>query len=140
MRLALIHKGVVVNVIEAEQEFVPDGDMKAVPCPQAGPGWRYDGVAFLPPNQLAKPPDVVSMFQAREALRRSPAPRGGSLLDAVDAYVSSQREDAPTLALAWEYATAVERNGLFVRALAEVFALDDAALDALFRLAATIAA
>lgn len=80
------------------------------------------------------------MFQAREALRRSPSPNGGNLLDAVDAYVETRRDDQPTLALAWEYATEVERGGAFVHALAEVFGLDDVALDALFRLAATISA
>lgn len=140
MRLALICGDLVVNVIEAAEDFVPDSDLQAVPSADAGPGWRYDGLVFSPPGQIASAPVAVSMFQAREALRRSPAPLGGNLLNAVDAYVEAQRLDQPTLALAWEYATEVERDGLFVHALAEGLALDDAALDALFRLAATIAA
>ncbi|WP_424361433.1 hypothetical protein [Methylocystis parvus] len=140
MRLALVCDGVVVNVIEASGDFIPDGDVKAVPSTEAGPGWRYDGHSFLQPNQSPRPPDVVSMFQAREALRRSPSPNDRNLLDAVDAYVATRRLDQPTLALAWEYATEVERSGAFVHALAEVFGLDDAALDSLFLLAATISA
>lgn len=140
MRLALISDGVVVNVVEASQEFVPTGDVKAVLSAEAGPGWRYDGQIFLPPDQTPRPPDVVSMFQAREALRRSPSPGGGDLLDAVDAYIETRRLEQPTLALAWEYATEVERRGAFVSALAKAFGLDDPALDALFRLAATVTA
>jgi hypothetical protein len=140
MRLALIHDGVVVNVAEADESFAPESGLEAVASEDAGPGWRYDGRTFLPPSQKTTPPAAVSMFQAREALRRSPGPGGGNLLDAVETYIEEQRRNQPTLALAWEYATEVERNGLFVGALADVFSLDDAALDALFRLAATVAA
>ncbi len=80
------------------------------------------------------------MFRAREQLRRTPAPSGGTLLDSVNAYVESRRSEEPTLALAWEYAGEVHRAGVFVAALASVFSLGEETLDALFREAATITA
>ena len=138
MRMALIRNGVVENVIEADADFaIGDGALVA-PAQDAGPGWTFDGAAFAPPAETPPTPRAVSMFQAREALRRTTAAIGGNLLDAVNAYVEAHQRDAPTLALAWEYATEVERDGKFVTALASVFELDAAAIDELFRLAATI--
>jgi len=143
MRFALVRDGVVENVIEAEEdfpnvEFPEGGGAAALPAQNAGPGWTYDGATFLPPVESAPVPQSVTMFQAREILRRTPAPGGVALLDAVNAFVDAQRLEQPTLALAWEYATQVERNGVFVTALASVFGLSDTALDDLFRLAAAI--
>ncbi|MCC3244693.1 hypothetical protein LG047_05055 [Methylocystis sp. WRRC1] len=143
MRFALIRDGVVENVVEAEENFPSghsptDGGVIALPAQNAGPGWIYDGETFSPPDVVASAPESVTMFQAREILRRTPAKNGGTLLDAVNAYIDSQRAEQPTLALAWEYATHVERNGVFVKALAGVFDLSEAALDELFRVAATI--
>lgn len=140
MRIALIRDGLVVNVIEADRDFVPEAGLRALPAEAAGPGWRHADGQFLPPPEFAGAPQYVSMFQAREALRRTKSARGGNLLDEVNAFVESQRLDQPTLALAWEYGARVERRGGFVMALAETFNLDDAALDDLFRLAATIEA
>lgn len=80
------------------------------------------------------------MFQAREAMRRRAAGDGRSLLDAVDSYVEAHRLSHPTLALAWEYATSVEREGALVQSLAAALGLDETALHELFRLAAGIRA
>lgn len=141
MRMALIRDGLVVNVIEAEPGFAPQDGAEAVETQSAAPGWIYAGGAFRPPPPAKAPaPAAVTMFQAREALRRTPASGGGVLLDAVNAYVEARRDSDPTLSLAWEYATHVERGGRFVTSLAGAFGLDEAALDDLFRLAATIAA
>lgn len=138
MRLAIIRDGVVENVIEAEEGFSAGDGTRTLPAGSAAPGWIFDGVKFLPPKESAATPRVASMFQAREALRRTPAAGGGNLLDAVNAHIEAKREEQPTLALAWEYATEVERDGVFVNALAGDFGLDDATLDELFRHAATI--
>lgn len=140
MRLALVRDGVVENVIEAGADFSPEDGLVAIAADQAGPGWRYEAGTLLPPATVAPAPASVSMFQAREALRRTPAPGAGNLLDAVNAYVEAQRAEQPTLALAWEYATQVERDGVFVMSLANVLGLSGTALDDLFRLAATIEA
>ncbi len=84
-------------------------------------------------------PERVSMFQAREAMRLTPF-GAGTLLDAVNSYVAANATANPRLTLAWEYATDVERHGLFVTSLAAQFSLDDVTLDGLFRLASGIKA
>ncbi len=141
MRLALVQHGTVVNVIEADDaSFIPDAGLRAIPSAQAGPGWKFDGMTFSPPPEPKTVPRSVSMFQAREAMRRRPAADGGSLLEAVDSYIDEQRLSQPTLALAWEYAVEVDRGGLLIQALAKVLGMDDAAVDDLFRLAASIRA
>jgi hypothetical protein len=140
MRLALVRDGVVENVIEANENFISADGALVLPAQDAGPGWTYDGERFSPPTAAPATPESVTMFQAREALRRTQAIGGGSLLDAVNAYVEAKRDDEPTLALAWEYATEVKRDGAFVMALAGLFGLDAAALDNLFRHAASIKA
>lgn len=138
MRLALVQDGTVVNVVEAGDSFRPEPGLRAIPSAEAGPGWRHDGKTFSPPPDRHVSPTSVSMFQAREAMRRRPAGDGRSLLDAMDAYVDTHRLSQPTLALAWEYATKVERDGVLVQSLAAALGMDDASLDALFQLADAI--
>lgn len=158
MRIAIIENGLVVNVVEAQPDFAPGSGFVAVATETAGPGWSYDGAAFHPPAASLPPvPESVTMFQAREALRRTPAPDSWSLrppaflkptkardrmtmLEAVDAYVAAHEAANPSLTLAWEYAAEVSRHGAFVTAFAGEVGLDDAALDALFRVAAGIEA
>lgn len=109
----------------------PPMGMSAVECPEhVGVGWRYADGDFIYDPPPPPVPAAVSMFQAREVLRRH------NLLDSVDAHVNGAAD--PTLSLAWEYAVEVHRNGAFVTSLAETYGLDDAALDDLFREAASI--
>lgn len=95
-------------------------------------GTNYEDGAFQPPDPDPVP-SVVSMAQARVALRRI------DLLDQVEAVIASlpdaERAEAE---LAWEYAPTLSRNGAFVTELAPALGLDDAALDALFGSAAAI--
>lgn len=81
---------------------------------------------FLNPASVV--PQSVTPLQARQALLAS------NLLDAVNAAVAGA--DAATK-LAWEYATAVERNSPFTKTLATALNLTDAQVDALFIKAAT---
>lgn len=140
MRIALIRDGVVENVVEAEEEFAPPQGVLAVATQEAGPEWRYEAGIFLAPLEKAAVPGAITMFQAREQLRRIAAPEGGTLLDAVNALVEARRDEEPTLALAWEYATHVNRSSMFVGSLAARLSLSDETLDELFRQAATIIA
>ncbi len=103
--------------------------------------WVEDGSPVPAPyvEPPAPVPDKVSMFQAREAMRLTPF-GAGTLLDAVNAYVMANATANPRLTLAWEYASDIERNGVFVTSLAAQFSLDAVTLDGLFKLASGIRA
>lgn len=155
MRIAIIHNGVVENIIEAEPSsgydprIDPGGGREkrlAVATDAAGPGWFYDGEAFHAPAEPPPPvPASVRTFQAREALAQTPGPDapgsspGGTLLAAVESFVEERRASHPSLANAWDWIDPWERDGMFVQAFAQKFGLDDAALDDFFRRAAAIA-
>lgn len=47
MRYAIIENGVVVNVVVADVEFASQQGW--IECPEAGPGWLYDGQTFTAP-------------------------------------------------------------------------------------------
>lgn len=46
-RYAIIENGVVANVVVAEPEYAAKQGW--VECPEAGPGWLYDGQTFTAP-------------------------------------------------------------------------------------------
>jgi hypothetical protein len=140
MRFAIIRGDHVVNVVEAAPGFEPGDGCRAMPSPDASPGWRFDGEGFAPAAPEADPPRAISMFQAREALRNTPAPGGDNLLAAAQAVVDEARDAQPTLALAWEYATQIDRDGALVAALASRLGLDGPAIDDLFRRAGAVGA
>ena len=50
MRIAIIRDGVVLNVIIAGEDFVPDEGYVAVETDIAGPGWLYEGTDFTEPD------------------------------------------------------------------------------------------
>lgn len=76
-----------------------------------------------------QPPSVVSMYQAREALRQS------SLLSLVnDAITGGSEADR----LKWEYATEVRRDDALVQNLSVGLGLTEQQLDNLFTLAASL--
>ena len=50
MRLAQIEAGVVVNVIIADPDSVPDWCADWPECPDGGPGWTFDGETYSPPS------------------------------------------------------------------------------------------
>jgi hypothetical protein len=50
VRIAIIRDGVVLNVIIAGEDFVPDEGYVAVETDIAGPGWLYDGTNFTAPD------------------------------------------------------------------------------------------
>ena len=108
----------------------PDpGEWVAVP-PEAGlvgDDWRFDGTAWAPPPQPV--PQAVTPLQARRALLAA------GLLDAVTAMVAAA---PPEARMAWEYATAVQRDDPTLAALAARMALSPAQVDDLFRAAAAL--
>ena len=50
MRYAIVENGLVVNVVVADAEFAAQKGWIA--CPDAGPGWKYDGVTFTEPDPV----------------------------------------------------------------------------------------
>jgi hypothetical protein len=58
VRIAIIRDGVVLNVIIADEDFVPDDGYSAVETDIAGPGWLYDGTNFTAPDYGASQPEA----------------------------------------------------------------------------------
>ena len=53
-RYAIIENGVAVNVVVADAELAAQNGWIA--CPDAGPGWKYDGTNFTEPDPVAVEP------------------------------------------------------------------------------------
>jgi hypothetical protein len=53
-RYAIIENGVAVNVVVADAELAAQNGWIA--CPQAGPGWKYDGTTFTEPDPIVIEP------------------------------------------------------------------------------------
>lgn len=133
MQYAILTNGRVTNVIVADPEVA--ATIGAVECPEGvGIGWSYDGKTWSAPAPAPVPvPTVVSMRQARLALLQA-----GKLQD-VDAAIAALPSPAKEAAqIEWEYATEVQRDSALVKQLAPALGMDGAALDALFRTAATL--
>ena len=54
MRLAEIQDGIVINVIVADDDNIPEWCADWPECPDGGPGWSWDGTTFLPPLSPAE--------------------------------------------------------------------------------------
>jgi hypothetical protein len=53
MRYAIIENGLVTNVVLADEAFAAEQGW--VECPDAGPGWTYDGSTFTEPAPTPDP-------------------------------------------------------------------------------------
>jgi hypothetical protein len=53
-RYAIIENGVAVNVVVADAELAAQNGWIA--CPDAGPGWKYDGTTFTEPDPIVIEP------------------------------------------------------------------------------------
>ena len=49
-RYAIIENGLVANVVVADAEFAAQNGRIA--CPDASPGWKYDGTTFTEPDPI----------------------------------------------------------------------------------------
>lgn len=130
MRIALIREGVVENVIEAGDGFTPGEGLVAVSTETAGPGWRYDGEAFFPPDPALEPvPQEIEMWRARAALAQI------NLLSIAD---EKAAQSGAVIAEFWKGATAIRRDSPTLVAFAESIGIKSAELDELFRIAARL--
>ena len=96
--------------------------------------------SLLRPPAFPPASSGVTAFQLREALRLTPDPLGGrgTLLDAVEVYVSAHTAGNPRLRNAWDWIDPWERDSPLVLGLGEAFGMSPKNIDALFVLAATI--
>lgn len=53
-RYAIIENGLVANVVVADAELAAQNGWIA--CPNAGPGWKYDGTNFTAPDPVVIEP------------------------------------------------------------------------------------
>ena len=92
--------------------------------------WLSEGNTPLPADPIVTPiPASITMRQARLALLQA------NLLDTVEAGVATMPRESQ---IEWEFATTVERTNPLITTLATQLNLDEAALDNLFALAATL--
>lgn len=136
MFAAKVEDGVVTQVVITDAP--PDGWIAS--STRVSVGWVYDGAVFSTKEA------GVSAAEARDAMSVSPmqirlALAQIGLLDSVNAHVAGDAQAA----IAWEYATRVERNSPFVAGLALTFidpstgeVITEQAVDDLFALAATL--
>lgn len=57
-RYAIIENGLVANVVVADAEFAAQNGWIA--CPDAGPGWKYDGTNFTEPDPIPEPTPALA--------------------------------------------------------------------------------
>lgn len=146
MQYALIKDGIVKRVIVADPDFLPHIavdwdhvealDTEGEQVLNVGIGWGWDGAFVEPPTpepEPTAPPSTVTMRQARLALLSY------GLLDDVETAINAMPEPDRTAArIEWDYSNEVQRNNGFVAQLGGALGLDDAQLDGLFSLAATL--
>ena len=110
-----------------------DADYMAVEVDAVADGegvlWQTWSLVARPEPEPVPVPEVISRFQARAALSQM------GLLDDAEALVLSQGALAT---MAWEDINEFRRDSPLVNEIAPQLGLDDAELDDLFRLAATI--
>lgn len=126
-KYAVIENGLVVNVIVAEADFASASG--AIACNDGVTiGDKWDGVNFIPaPPEPVKPPQSVTMRQARLALLQA------GKLSAVNAAISTMSGvQGEAARIEWEFSNEVQRSQPLVAALAPVLDMDSSQLDQLF--------
>lgn len=137
-RYAIIVGGAVLNVVESDQANADayaarEGGM-AVESATAGPGDSYESGEFTRPAVVAPVPLSVTKRQARQALLLA------GLLDQVQPAIDAI-PDATARGMAqieWDDSQEYHRDRPVLISLATALGLDAAALDNLFRTAATL--
>ncbi len=132
MRYVVIENSIVINAIEAADDFAPD-DLIVVASDTAQKGDTWDGSAFIP---APPPPEVfpdLTMRQFRLALITA------GLDDDVEAALAAMPGTAGKLARAeYAYASTVVRDNALIAGLAGALGLDDDEINTLWRSAAAL--
>lgn len=139
MRAHIIQNGVIANTIEVESlDFMPgliDADVHG-----GAVGDLWDGQTFTKPAPVVVVPQIVTRRQAKQALRKTLAADGFTLLSkvqpAIDAITDAMERDL--MQIEWDESLEFHRTRPSLIKLATAIGLDSAATDDLFILAATL--
>jgi hypothetical protein len=138
MKHAIVQDGAVVNIAEAEEDFGAAQGWIATDTASIGDLW--DGQGFTKPAPVVVVPQVVTRRQAKQALRKTLAADGFTLLSkvqpAIDAITDAMERDL--MQIAWDESLEFERDNAGLIKLATAIGLDSAGTDELFILAATL--
>ena len=133
MRAHIIKGGVVANTVEVANLDAARGlfpDAVVIEATQGGIRWLWDGVTLSQPPAPPEPvPEAITPLQARRALRAA------DLLDAVNAWIATQPDDAQE---AWEYCIEVRRDSPLIAGAQEGLGLTPEQVDDLFRAGAAL--
>lgn len=134
-RIAIIDQGRVSNI--AVFDTIPEG---GVPAGSAEIGDLWDGQRFTKPEPVVVVPQIVTRRQAKQALRKTLAADGFTLLSkvqpAIDAITDAMERDL--MQIEWDESLEFHRTRPSLIKLATAIGLDSAATDDLFILAATL--
>ena len=131
MRYAILDAGNhVINIAVADAAWQPD---EGLTKREAGDGCviggRWTGSGWEPPVVVVPVPEAITPLQARRALRAA------GLLDAVNAWIATQPDDAQE---AWEYCVEVRRDSPLIAGAQAGLGLIDEQVDDLFRQGAAL--
>jgi hypothetical protein len=124
-------QGVVLNIAVADAAWQPgDGLTKREATAGCEIGGHWTGSGWEPkPIPPVPVPEAITPLQARRALR------GAGLLDAVNAWIATQPDDAQE---AWEYCLEVRRDSPLIVGAQEGLGLTSEQVDDLFRAGAAL--
>jgi hypothetical protein len=133
MRYAIIHNGLVENVIDYDDPpsnpppGFPSGYI-ALQSDTAGPGWLYQDGEFVNPNPPPPPvpyvPQSAPMWAVRTVLQSD------GLFDQAQALVTASTDNG--LKNVWEYGNFASRTSPSIVALGSALGLTDAQMDQMF--------
>jgi hypothetical protein len=125
MVYAILDAGsVVINIAVADETWQPgEGLTKREAGDGCEIGGRWTGSGWAPPVVVVPVPEAITPLQARRALRAA------DLLDAVNAWIATQPDDAQE---AWEYCIEVRRDSPLIAGAQEGLGLTPEQVDDLF--------
>ena len=127
-RFSVVENGIVINQVEAEDDFAAEQGW--IPAGDSAIGDLWNGSGYSqPPAPPAPVPTSVSIRQARLALLAA------GLLDDVEAAIKSAGHAAE---IEWEYAADVRRDHPMIATIQQAQGLSDAQVDTLFTEAARL--
>jgi hypothetical protein len=131
MRSAILDAGNhVTNIAVADASWQPGGGLTKQEATEGCViGARWTGSGWAPPVVILPVTAAITPLQARRALRAA------GLLDAVNAWIATQNDDAQE---AWEYCVEVRRDDALIAGAQAALGFTAAQVDALFCAGATL--